>query len=195
MERIDKNSIENVALEAVGLEAPAKHFVMNGKNADEILRNEQVQKFNDKVDEYVEEFEDKSKKIQEYAAYINENSMKIEIMPIYNYMLVKPFSENPFQRIVTTDSGIILDLGGRAPQYKSNETGQIEEEESFIHVGVVQEVGDKCEYVQPGDTIMWTKPSETPVPFYKQGLILLNENRVMVVINENLKERFSKNGK
>jgi hypothetical protein len=37
---------------------------------------------------------------------------------------------------------------------------------------------------------MWTKTSEVPVPFFRQGLVLVNENRVIVTINEGLKERF-----
>ena len=37
---------------------------------------------------------------------------------------------------------------------------------------------------------MWTKVSEIPVPFFKQGLVLIPEKRIMVIINEGLKERF-----
>jgi hypothetical protein len=32
--------------------------------------------------------------------------------------------------------------------------------------------------------------SAVPVPFYKQGLILVNENRVLAVVNEGLTNRF-----
>ena len=39
---------------------------------------------------------------------------------------------------------------------------------------------------------MWRKPSETPVPFYKQGLVLVNEHSIMVAINEGLTERYGK---
>jgi hypothetical protein len=38
---------------------------------------------------------------------------------------------------------------------------------------------------------MYTKLSAVPVPFYKQGLILVNETRVLVTINENLTKRFN----
>ena len=120
---------------------------------------------------------------------------KIEIMPIGNYVLVKQFDENPFQRIVRSDSGLILDLGGQKPQYKNTDNGQIEEEESFILVGVIQEVGPECKWCMPGDTVMYTKPSAVPVPFYKQGLILVNETRILVTINEGLTDRFNKNKK
>ena len=39
---------------------------------------------------------------------------------------------------------------------------------------------------------MWRKPSETPVPFYKQGYVLVNEHSIMTTVNEGLAERFNK---
>lgn len=192
MERINLNSNEKVAREVTGIESDAKHFVLNDKRADDILVNEAAQKFNTKVDEYVNDFNEHASKLQEFANYINDNVEHIEIMPIYNYALIKPFSENPFQRIVKSDSGIILDLGGQKPKFKNQDNGEVEEEEQFIHVGTVLEAGKECKYVKQGDTVMWTRVSEVPVPFYKQGLVLVNETRIMVVINENLKERFKK---
>ena len=117
-------------------------------------------------------------------------------MPIGNYILVKQFEENPFQRIVRdSKSGLIIDTGGFAPEYKNTDNGQIEEEESFILVGVVQEVGPECKWCKSGDAVFYTKPSAVPVPFYKQNLIQVNETRVLAVVNENLTERFNKNKK
>lgn len=190
MERINWNSNEKLAREYVGIESDSKHFVLNGEEADKTLKREATEKFNQKVDEYVEKFEKHNENLQEYAKEIAENVANLEIMPILNYILVKPFTENPFQKIKVTDSGLIVDLGGQKPIYKSKETGEYEEEENMIHVGTVIEVGKECKYIKEGDTIMWTKPSEVPVPFFKQGLVLVNETRVMVVINEGLKKRF-----
>ena len=119
----------------------------------------------------------------------------VEIMPIGNYILVKQFDENPFQRIVKDpNSGLILDTGGFAAEYKNTDNGKIEEEESFIKVGVIQEVGPECKWCKEGDAVFYTKPSAVPVPFYKQNLQLISENRALAVVNENLKETF-KNGK
>jgi hypothetical protein len=167
MERTNLNSNEKVAREVTGIESDAKHFVLNDKRADDILANEAAQKFNTKVDEYVNDFNEHASKLQEFANYINSNVEHIEIMPIYNYVLIKPFSENPFQRIVKSDSGIILDLGGQKPKFKNQDNGEVEEEEQFIHVGTVLEAGKECKYVKQGDTVMWTRVSEVPVPFYK----------------------------
>ena len=88
--------------------------------------------------------------------------------------------------------GLIIDCGGLAPEYKNTDNGATEEEEQFIKVGVIQEVGPECKWCKPDDTIFYTKPSAVPVPFYKQGLQLVCENRVLAVVNEGLTERFNK---
>lgn len=190
MERLQWNSNEKLAREISGIEGEAKHFVVNGESADKLLKREAASKFNQKVDDYVEKFEQHNKNIQEYAEQIAENAANLEIMPILNNILIKPFNENPFQRIKVTESGLITDLGGQKPIVKSSETGEFVEEEQMIHVGTVLEAGKECKYIKEGDTVMWSKPSELPVPFFKQGLVLIPESRVIVVINEGLKERF-----
>jgi hypothetical protein len=74
---------------------------------------------------------------------------------------------------------------------KSNETGEYQEEERFIMVGNVLEVGPECKWIAEGDVVMWAKPSEVAVPFFKQGLVIVNENRIIVTVNEGLKKRFN----
>lgn len=166
---------------------------MSGTTAGDVIRQEITNKYNDQVDQYVEKLNKHSKKREEYTKRIAENINNIEIMPIGNYILVKEFDENPFQRIVKDDnSGLILDLGGMKPIYKNTDNGQIEQEEAFILVGVIQEVGPECKWCKPNDTVMYTRPSRVPVPFYRQNLILVNETRVLVTINEGLTERFKK---
>lgn len=173
-------------------ESTSRIVTLDGKTADDVIRERNINKFNEQVDSYVEKLNEHANKLEEHTKRIADNIENIEIMPIGNYVLVKQFNENPFQRIVRSDSGIILDLGGQKPQYKNTDNGEIEEEESFILVGVIQEIGPDCKWCLPGDTIMYTKPSAVPVPFYKQGLILVNETRVLVTINEGLTDRFNK---
>ena len=189
--RINLSQNEKLAREATGLEGGAKHFVLNEKSADETIRRSAAEKFNTQVDEYVEKFNKHAENLQEYAKNVKENMNNLEIKAIYNYALIKPFSENPFQRIVVNESGLIVDLGGAKPTFKNPDNGQFEEEENLIHVGTVIDAGPKCEYLKEGDVVMWTKPSEVPVPFFRQGLVLVNENRIMVVINEGLTDRFN----
>ena len=168
-------------------------MTLDGRTAEDIIEERNVKNFNKQVDDYVNKLNEHSTNLEEYANKVADNIDKIEIMPIGNYVLVKEFAENPFQRIVKDyKSGLILDLGGQKPQYKNTDNGEIEEEEQFIKVGVIQEVGPECKWCKPTDTIMYTKPSAVPVPFYKQGLILVNETRVLVTINEGLTERFKK---
>ena len=184
---------EKLALNVAG-ESTSRIMTMDGKTADDVIRERNIKKFNEQVDRYVEQLNEHAQNLEEHSKEIAKNIERIEIMPIANYVLVKEFNENPFQRIVRSDSGLIIDLGGQKPQYKNTDNGQIEEEENIIKVGVIQEIGPECKWCKEGDTVMYTKMSAVPVPFYKQGLILVNENRVLVTINEGLSERFKKNG-
>ena len=62
----------------------------------------------------------------------------------------------------------------------------------MIHVGEIVDAGPDCKWVRDGDVIYFTKVSEVPVPFFKQGLVMVNETRVMAVINKGLTARFNK---
>lgn len=183
---------EKVAMN-IADESVSRVMLMDGTTADDVIRERKINKHNDMVDKYIEKLNEHSAKVEDYAEQIAENIEKIEIMPINNYVLVKQFEENPFQRVVK-QGNIITDLGGLHPQYKNTDNGQIEEEEQFIKVGVIQEVGPECKWCKEGDAVMYTKPSSVPIPFYKQNLYYVCETRVMVVINEGLTERF-KNAK
>ena len=187
---------EKLALRMAG-DSTSRIMTLDGRTSDDIIEERNVKNFNKQVDNYVEQLNEHSKNLEDYSKKIAENIEEIEIMPIGNYVLVKQFDENPFQRIVKdSKSGLILDLGGQKPQYKNTDNGEIEEEEQFIKVGVIQEVGPECKWCEPTDTVFYTKNSAVPVPFYKQGLILVNETRILSVVNEGLTNRFKKkNGK
>jgi hypothetical protein len=189
-EKIMLNSNEKLARSYTGLESNAKHFVVNGESADKILKRETQSKFNAQVDDYIQKFDTHAERLNEYDKNFKDSLPNMEIKAINNNMLVKPFNENPFQRITVSDSGIITDLGGQAPIYKSNETGEYEEEESYMHVGEVVDAGPECKWIKDGDVVYFTKASEVPVPFFKQGLVMINETRVTAVINEGLTARF-----
>lgn len=183
------NANEKLAMATTGMEGTGEHFIVNGESAEKLMQQEEISKFNNAVDEYVDKFEKHNKALEQYAKDLADDMEGLEIMPMFNYALIKPFENNPFQQIKRTDSGIITDLGGMTPTYKSNETGQIEEEERFIKVGTVIETGHKCEFLQPGDVVIYTVASEMPVPFYKMGFVVVSEQRIMAVINEKLTER------
>ena len=189
MERVNLNSNEKLALNINGMDGNGKHFVVNGETADVTLQREKQVKFNDAVNNYAEKFDQHAKTLEDYASKISETINGLEILPMTSYVLIQPFDKNPFQQIKITDSGIVTDLGGLTPEYKSNETGNIEQEEQFIKVGTVIETGYKCEFLQPGDVVFYTIASETMVPFFRQGFVVVNENRVMAVVNSGLSSR------
>ena len=108
---------------------------------------------------------------------------------MFAYALIQPFEKNPFQQIKISEGGIITDLGGLTPQYKSNETGEVEEEQQFIKVGTVVETGLKCEFLKPGDIVFYTIASEVMVPFFRQGFVVVAEPRIIAVVNCELTKR------
>lgn len=185
--RNELNSNEEMALSMTGMEGTGEHFNMSGSN--ELLISEKQEKFNDAVDSYVDKFDKHRQELENYAKTISEDINGLEIMPMYSYVLVQPFSKNPFQQVKVSDGGIITDLGGMSPTYKSNETGEYEESEQYIKVGTVVETGHKCEFLKAGDIVMYTIASECPVPFFRQGFVAVAEQRILAVINEKLTER------
>lgn len=189
IEKSELNSNEKLAMMTTGIEGEGQHFIMNGESADKILQREKQSRFNDAVSEMEDKFEKHNRLITEYAEKLSEDLNGVEIMPMFAYALIKPFEQNPFQQIKTTASGIITDLGGMNIGYKSNETGEWEENEQFIKVGTVIEVGHKCEFLKEGDVVFYTAASECIVPFYKMGFVVVNENRIIAVVNEKLTER------
>ena len=186
--RTELNGKEKLAQVVNGMESTGTPIVVNGKAADIILAEEKKGRFNTKVDEYVDKFEKHNKALESYAEELSEDINGLEILPMGSYALIKPFESNPFQR-VKVESGIITDLGGYTPTYKSHEDGQIHEEEQFIHVGTVIDTGWKCEFLKAGDVVFYTTASEAMVPFFKQGFVVVAESRIMAVVNEKLTER------
>ena len=186
--RTELNGKEKLAQVVNGMESTGTPIVVNGKSADIILAEEKKGRFNTQVDEYVDKFEKHNKALESYAEELSKDINGLEILPMGSYALIKPFESNPFQR-VKVESGIITDLGGYTPTYRSDEDGQIHEEEQFIHVGTVIDTGWKCEFLKAGDVVFYTTASEAMVPFFKQGFVVVAESRIMAVVNEKLTER------
>ena len=181
------NSNEELALATTGMEGMGEHFSMS--DSSELLTREKQEKFNASVDEYVDKFDKHKKELENYAKTISEDIDGLEIMPMYSYALIQPFETNPFQQVKISDGGIITDLGGMTPTYKSNETGEYEEAERYIKVGTVIETGHKCEFLKPGDIVFYTIASECMVPFFRQGFVVVAEQRILAVVNSELTKR------
>lgn len=189
MENLELNSNEKLAFAVNGMEGTGKHFVLNGEEAHKTLQREKAEKFNTTVDEMTDRFEKHNQALENYAKDLSRDINGLEIMPMFGYALIKPFDQNPFQKLEVSSSGIITDLGGFAPEYKSNETGETEISNQYIKVGTVIEVGHKCEFLKPGDVVFYTIASECIVPFFKMGFVVVNENRILAVVNSELTKR------
>lgn len=189
-QRIMMNSNEKIARMVSGLEGDAKHFIVNGEAADKVLQREAINKYNTQVSEYEEKLNKYEAMVEDCKKEVTKDLKDLHIKPLSNYVIVKPYNENPFQQIKRSDSGIITDLGGMAPTYKSNETGEWEEEDLMIKTGVIMEVGPDCKYAKVGDSTFWTIASEVMLPFFRQGFFVVNETRLLALINSDLDERF-----
>lgn len=186
----DFNSISTEKEKIARQVSDGQLFYANKQSVDDLVIDQAKSKFNDQVEEYVKKLDDHAELLKKYQESLCDDLEKLEIKAIGAGLLIKPFEENPFQTIKRVGS-IITDLGGMKPTYKSHESGDIEEEEQFIHVGTVIDNGPACKWVREGDIVMWRKVSETPVPFYKQGLVLVNEQSIMTVVNQGLTARFN----
>ena len=190
--RNELSAQEKLAREVSKVDSDAIFMNVDDRTLDEHIDARKREKWNEGVQKIEDKFANHEKKLQEAADEYAKNLGSVQIMPVANYVIVRPFKENPFQKVkVDPRSGLIIDLGGMVPEYKSNESGEYEEAEQVIKVGVVIEAGPECKWLRSGDTIMWTKMSEVVVPFYNFGFRLVNETRAICVINDDLNERFN----
>lgn len=191
--RLDLTENEKLAQSIVGLESDGTRMNMaEDRSIKNMIERERASKFNDQVDEYIEKFDKHANVLKEYAESFNDNMNSIEIKPMFARILVKPFEQNPFQKIRKSDSGLIIDTGGLAPQYKNSDTGEWEEEKQFIVTGTVVDCGPDVKYLSQGDVVFYRTDTSVPVPFFRQGLVSLAENQIIAVVNEGLTDRFNK---
>lgn len=104
----------------------------------------------------------------------NINTDEVELIPCNATIIVKPYDVNPYRKIDTTSSGIIVGIESDNT-YKSNETGEIEKNNEVIRCGKVIAVGPDCKNVQVGEDVYFTTYSMTPVPFRKMGYVAISE--------------------
>lgn len=131
--------------------------------------------------EMINEFENM---LSETANTIIENNIEdvytgeVEIIPINNNVLIEPYIRNPYRNIETTASGLIVGIES-SKTYKSNETGEIQQNTEVIKCGKVLAVGPLCKNVEVGDDVFYTTYSEGKVPFRKRGWIIASEGLLM----------------
>jgi hypothetical protein len=184
---------EKIARVVTGVDTDSTFMGVDDRSLDKMIDNAERQKWNDSVKEIEDKFKDHENALQEAADEYAKKLDGVQIYPIANYVIVRPFKENPFQKVkIDEKTGIILSTGGLIPEYKRNDSGEFEEAEQVIKTGVVIQAGPECKWIKDGDTIMWAVMSEVVIPFYNFGFRLVNENRAICVINDDLEERFKK---
>lgn len=191
MENFNLTNNERILNSAKGIESDNIATIMSSDNdLNTIIKKEAINKFNQEVETYNKKFEDYTNTLQKAGETLAANINGIECKPLFTKIHVLPYTTNPFQKL-TQEGGLIVDLGGAAPEYKSNETGEYEEEEAYIIVGNVVEVGPEVKWVKPGDAVMYIRPNQIDVPLYNTGLKCIDERSIIAVINEGLTQRFN----
>lgn len=128
--------------------------------------------------EMINEFEEM---LNDTAKTIVENNMEdvcmddVEVIPTNANVLIKPYIRNPYRYIETTASGLIVGVES-SKTYKSNETGEIEQNNEVVKCGKVLAVGPSCKNVNVGDDVYYTTYSQAIVPFRKKGYVIVGEN-------------------
>lgn len=190
--RLNLTEKEQFANRVLGLDrTDAGMLVSNAESIDSMIERERANKFNDQVESFNAQLEKNNEEFEEGQSQIEYNINKAEIKPMFSRIIVKPFKQNPFQKMITKGN-LIIDTGGFTPHQEFNPTtGKYEEQQQFIVTGYVIEVGPEVKYLKEGDVIYYRRDTVVPVPFFKQDFVSLAENQVIAVVNESLSERFN----
>ena len=118
---------------------------------------------------------------------MNNIELKKEIMPNGARLLMRAMENNPYMSSVT-ESGLELISG----EFDNPDTGERDMNDFPTQCAEVIEVGPKCEYVKPGDHVIITLGSLTPVPFKGEILWSTNECNLIAIMADDLSERFNR---
>lgn len=159
----------------------------NAQTLDEATKKQAIESFNkahaDRENAVKAEIERKLEKGKEVA----EKAQDMEIIPMNSYILVRPYSENPFEAM-REENGIIIPVYDGS--FKNPDTGEEDKEYNLSKQADVIEVGPMVKYIRPGDVVYYREACQVPVPFFGQGLYVVSEHQIHVVINAGVKERF-----
>lgn len=147
-----------------------------------------AQMHNEAVDAYTQALNKQTQADLEYAEKITKEMESLEIVPINTYVLVRPYAKNPFEKIEVTKSGLVIPTYDG--KFKNPDTGEEDTEVNLSVQAQVIEVSPACKYVKEGDIVYYRRVSGVPIPFFRQGLEVVAESSIQVVINSGIKERF-----
>jgi co-chaperonin GroES (HSP10) len=116
---------------------------------------------------------------------LEERLSKIELMPLGNNVILLPYPENPYRKML--HGSIIVDYTGT---FDNPDSGEKDTYAKLISCAKIIEVGPEVEHLKVGDDVFVTDPTLLPLPFFGSGYKVASERNVIAVINEGLKARF-----
>ena len=159
------------------------------KSLDDATREKAVEVFNENFEHkkniVAQQIEEELKESQE----ITKRMDSMEIVPLGTYVLVRPYAKNPFEKLVEEGGIIMTTYDG---SFTNPDSGEQDTEYNLSVQADVIEVGPACKYVKEGDIVYYRRACGVPIPFFRQGLEVVAEQQIHVVINEGIKERFAK---
>lgn len=189
--RLKMTENEKLAANALGINSDYSSINMAENSIDTLIQKEKASKFNSELEKYIDEMKEYNESMKQLQDSIGKDPTKLELKPVYEQLIIKPFEHNPFQKIEISN-GIITDTGGFKVNVDINPmTGKMEEQEQVILTGLVIEVGPEVKYIKPGDVVFYHRRNRIPIPFFKQGFYNLEERYVLATVNEGLTERFN----
>lgn len=108
----------------------------------------------------------------------------VSLVPVGARVLFTLYPNNPYRKIDVSEAGVIFGLEG-TKMHKSNETGEMEEDNAVIVCAHIEAVGNACKWVTAGSDVFLCKAYATPVPFRNKKMFMTDEMNVMCIIKKN----------
>lgn len=164
----------------------SKFFSSNGYNFENVPTIEDAAE-QLKKENYAKElkkalFEAEKSKQEE----INKKIEKLEMLPLYNKIIIQPYPVNPYRKVV--EGNLIVDYTGG---FRNPDSGEDDTLDTFVGCAKIIETGPEVKYLKVGDDVYYDTRTVYPVPFMSLGYRLTTEPQILCVLNENLKERFN----
>lgn len=122
---------------------------------------------------------------QEKQKELDEKINNLEMIPIFNKVILLPYPTNPYKKIM--DGHIFVDYSG---DFLNPESGERDTLKELVGCAKIIEVGPECKYLKVGDDVYYDTRTVYPVPFMSLGYRLTTEPQILCILNEGLKARF-----
>lgn len=127
--------------------------------------------------------------MKSYVENVIENNMGLKstdgktLKPTGFGVILKFYDENPYRKLETTETGLILGIDGNKTQF-STDTGEMEESEVLVACAQVVATGDDCKYLNVGDDVYAYRPLAKPIPFGRRGYYILSEQNIFCKVED-----------